>query len=144
MRQSGSAEADISATPLTRVSIFMSVFNVHVNRAPVSGKVIGLHYHHGKFVSVTKKESDLNERQEILMQTDGGTNVAFTQIAGLVARRIYCPLHTGQKLTAGEVFGMIRFGSRLDVYLPHGVEPIVKPGQTMVAGETIIAKLKEK
>ena len=130
--------------PLTRVSIFMSVFNVHVNRAPVSGTVSKLHYRKGKFVSVAEKDSEDNERQEILMTTPKGTQVAFTQIAGLVARRIYCPLHVGQHLKAGEIFGMIRFGSRLDVFLPKGVEPEVKLGQTMVAGETVLAHLKEK
>ena len=130
--------------PLTRISIFMSVFNVHVNRAPVSGTVTKLHYRKGKFVSVAEKDSEDNERQEILMTTPKGTQIAFTQIAGLVARRIYCPLHVGQRLKAGEIFGMIRFGSRLDVFLPKGVEPEVKLGQTMVAGETVLAHLKEK
>ena len=130
--------------PLTRISIFMSVFNVHVNRAPVSGTVTKLHYRKGKFVSVAEKDSEDNERQEILLTTPKGTKIAFTQIAGLVARRIYCPLHVGEHLKAGQVFGMIRFGSRLDVFLPKGVEPEVKLGQTMVAGETILAHLKEK
>ena len=127
---------------LLRVSIFMSVFNVHVNRAPVSGKVTALNYHPGKFVSVAEKDSEDNERQEILLTTNKGIQLAFTQIAGLVARRIYCPLNVGDELKAGQVFGMIRFGSRLDVYLPKGVKPEVLVGQTMVAGETIIAKLK--
>ena len=130
--------------PLTRVSIFMSVFNVHVNRAPITGTVKKLHYRKGKFVSVAEKDSEDNERQEILMATPKGTQVAFTQIAGLVARRIYCPLHVGEQLKAGQIFGMIRFGSRLDVFLPKGVEPLVKLGQTMIAGETILAHLKEK
>lgn len=130
--------------PLTRVSIFMSVFNVHVNRAPISGTVTKLHYNKGKFVSVAEKDSEDNERQEILMTTPKGTRVAFTQIAGLVARRIYCPLHVGEQLKAGQIFGMIRFGSRLDVFLPKGVVPEVKLGQTMVAGETVLAHLKEK
>ena len=130
--------------PLTRISIFMSVFNVHVNRAPVLGIVTKLHYRKGKFVSVAEKDSEDNERQEILITTPLGQQVAFTQIAGLVARRIYCPLHVGEFLKAGQIFGMIRFGSRLDVFLPKGVEPEVKLGQTMVAGETILAHLKEK
>lgn len=129
---------------LTRISIFMSVFNVHVNRAPVKGKVEALNYHPGKFVSVADKDSEENERQEILLRTDNGTQLAFTQIAGLVARRIYCPLKEGDELNAGQVFGMIRFGSRLDVYLPKGVEPEVLVGQTMVAGETVLAHLNEK
>ncbi len=127
---------------LTRVSIFMSLFNVHVNRAPVTGKVVALNYHPGKFVSVAEKDSEDNERQEILLKTDKGVQLAFTQIAGLVARRIYCPLKVGDELKAGQVFGMIRFGSRLDVYLPKGVKPEVLIGQTMVAGETVIAKLR--
>ena len=130
--------------PLTRISIFMSVFNVHVNRAPITGTVTKLHYRPGKFVSVAEKDSEDNERQEILMTTSKGTHVAFTQIAGLVARRIYCPLHVSEQLKAGQIFGMIRFGSRLDVFLPKGVEPEVKLGQTMVAGETVLAHLKEK
>ena len=134
----------LSEEPLTRVSIFMSVFNVHVNRAPITGTVTKLHYRPGKFISVAEKDSEDNERQEILMTTPKGTQVAFTQIAGLVARRIYCPLHVGEQLKAGQIFGMIRFGSRLDVFLPKGVEPLVKLGQTMVAGETILAHLKEK
>ena len=134
----------LAEEPLTRVSIFMSVFNVHVNRAPVTGTVTKLHYRKGKFVNVADKDSEDNERQEILMTTPKGTKIAFTQIAGLVARRIYCPLHVGQHLKAGEVFGMIRFGSRLDVFLPKGVEPEVKLGQTMIAGETVLAHLKEK
>lgn len=129
---------------LTRISIFMSVFNVHVNRAPVKGKVEALNYHPGKFVSVADKDSEENERQEILLKTDKGTQLAFTQIAGLVARRIYCPLKEGDELNAGQVFGMIRFGSRLDVYLPRGVQPKVLVGQTMVAGETVLAHLNEK
>lgn len=127
--------------PLTRVSIFMSVFNVHVNRAPMTGTVVKLHYHKGKFVSVAKKESDFNERQEIVIQGEKGIKVGCVQIAGLVARRIYCPLRIAERLEAGEVFGMIRFGSRLDVYLPQGVKPEVVVGQTMTAGETIIAHL---
>jgi len=134
----------LAEEPLTRVSIFMSVFNVHVNRAPVTGTVTKLHYRKGKFVNVADKDSEDNERQEILMTTPKGTKIAFTQIAGLVARRIYCPLHVGQHLKAGEVFGMIRFGSRLDVFLPKGVEPEVQLGQTMIAGETVLAHLKEK
>ena len=127
---------------LTRVSIFMSVFNVHVNRAPASGKVTALNYNPGKFVSVAEKDSEDNERQEILLTTNEGVQLAFTQIAGLVARRIYCPLKEGDELKAGQVFGMIRFGSRLDVYLPKDVLPEVLVGQTMVAGETVIARLK--
>lgn len=130
--------------PLTRISIFMSVFSVHVNRAPVSGVVDKLIYRPGKFVSVADKDSEDNERQQIVIKMDNGVKVGFVQIAGLVARRIYCPLKEGESLTAGDVFGMIRFGSRLDVFLPKGVKPSVMMGQTMVAGETVLAVMKEK
>lgn len=137
-------ELDIGSEPLTRISIFMSVFSVHVNRAPVSGIVHKLNYRPGKFVSVQDKDSEDNERQEISVIMKSGTKIGFVQIAGLVARRIYCPLKLGDKLTAGQVFGLIRFGSRLDVFLPKGVEPKVIIGQTTIAGETVLADLSEK
>ena len=127
---------------LIRISIFMSVFSVHVNRAPVTGEVTHLEYIPGKFVSVADKDSEDNERQLIGMKATNGERVGFVQIAGLVARRIYCPLKIGDKLKAGEVFGMIRFGSRLDVFLPKGVEPKILLGQVAVAGETILAEMK--
>lgn len=136
-------ELDLGTAPLTRISIFMSVFSVHVNRAPVSGTVSALHYRPGKFVSVADKDSEDNERQEICITRADGIKIGFIQIAGLVARRIYCPLKKGDKLNAGEVFGMIRFGSRLDVFLPQGVEPNVLLGQISVAGETVLAKIKK-
>lgn len=129
---------------LIRISIFMSVFSVHVNRAPVTGEVTHLEYIPGKFISVADKDSEDNERQLIGMKATNGESVGFIQIAGLVARRIYCPLEVGDKLKAGEVFGMIRFGSRLDVFLPKGVVPKVLLGQVAVAGETILADMKEK
>lgn len=134
-------ELDLGAKPLTRVSIFMSVFSVHVNRAPVTGVVDKLHYRPGKFVNVADKDSEDNERQEIVLAAANGHRIGFIQIAGLVARRIYCPLKKGDRLSAGEVFGMIRFGSRLDVFLPNGVEPAVLLGQVSVAGETILADM---
>lgn len=134
-------ELDIGREPLTRISIFMSVFNVHVNRAPVSGTVHALNYRPGKFASVANKDSEDNERQEICIRMPSGIRIGFIQIAGLVARRIYCPLKVGNKLKAGEVFGMIRFGSRLDVFLPKGVEPKVLLGQTSIAGETVLADM---
>lgn len=136
-------EMGLGDKPMLRVSIFMSVFNVHVNRAPVSGTVEILNYRPGKFVNIADKDSEDNERQEITMQTENGQKIGFIQIAGLVARRIYCPLKIGQKLKAGEVFGMIRFGSRLDVFLPDGVHPQVSLGQTAIAGETIIANMSQ-
>lgn len=136
-------ELDIGSEPLTRVSIFMSVFSVHVNRVPVSGIVHKLNYRPGKFVSVQDKDSEDNERQEISVIMKNGTKIGFIQIAGLVARRIYCPLKLGDKLTAGQIFGLIRFGSRLDVFLPKGVEPKVIVGQTTIAGETVLADLEK-
>ena len=132
---------NLGNSPLIRVSTFMSVFNVHVNRNPVSGMVCALKYHPGKFVNVAHKDSEDNERQEICVQKRNGTKIGYVQIAGLVARRIFCPLQVGQQVKRGQVFGLIRFGSRLDVYLPKGVKPLVELGQTMVAGETIIADL---
>ncbi len=136
-------ELDIGTDPLTRISIFMSVFSVHVNRVPVSGIVHKLNYRPGKFVSVQDKDSEDNERQEISVIMKNGTKIGFIQIAGLVARRIYCPLKLGDKLTAGQIFGLIRFGSRLDVFLPKGVEPKVIVGQTTIAGETVLADLEK-
>lgn len=136
-------ELDLGDEPLLRISIFMSVFSVHVNRAPVTGTVDKLHYRPGKLVSVADKDSEDNERQEIAMIAENGERIGFVQIAGLIARRIYCPLKEGEKLNAGQVFGMIRFGSRLDVFLPKGVQPKVLLGQVAVAGETVLADMNE-
>jgi len=134
-------ELDLGTKPMIRISTFMSVFSVHVNRSPVTGTVHKLKYRPGKFVNVADKDSEDNERQEISLIAENGQKVGCVQIAGLVARRIYCPLKEKQELKAGEVFGMIRFGSRLDVYLPEGVYPKVSLGQSMVAGETILADM---
>ena len=126
----------------TRVSVFMSVFNVHVNRAPAAGKITKAGYVPGKFLNATlDKASKDNERQLLAMKTTSGKEICFVQIAGLVARRILCEAKEGMEYKAGERFGLIRFGSRLDVYLPDGVEPQVCVGQTMVAGETVLANL---
>ncbi len=128
----------------TRVSVFMSVFNVHVNRAPAEGKITKAVYVPGKFLNATlDKASKDNERQLLAMKTVSGKDICFVQIAGLVARRILCEAKEGMTYKAGERFGLIRFGSRLDVYLPDGVEPQVCVGQTMVAGESIIANLAD-
>lgn len=128
----------------TRVSIFLNVFNVHVNRVPASGEITKLYYHEGKFFNASlDKASEFNERQEVLMKMDNGDEIAFSQIAGLVARRIVCDLKDNQEVKAGERFGIIRFGSRMDVYLPKNVKPLVTVGQTVIGGETIIADLKE-
>lgn len=129
----------------TRVSIFLNVFNVHVNRVPASGKIKKLYYHPGKFFNASlDKASEFNERQEVLMQMDNGTEIAFSQIAGLIARRIVCDLKEGQEVKAGERFGIIRFGSRMDVYLPKGISPTVSVGQTVIGGESIIADMSIK
>jgi len=127
---------------LTRVSVFMNVFNCHVNRAPVAGRVVAVAYRPGKFfnASMDKASSD-NERNSVCLEMADGRKLAVVQIAGLVARRIVCFTDEGQSLLAGERFGLIRFGSRLDVYLPTGVAPMVALGQTMCAGETVIADL---
>ncbi len=123
-----------------RVSIFMNVFNVHINRSPIAGKITRLVYLPGKFFNASlDKASEDNERQLVALKTAKGDEIAFVQIAGLIARRIVCYLEEGQKVTPGERFGLIRFGSRVDVYLPKGVEPLVEIGQTTVAGETVLA-----
>lgn len=136
------AEIDMGTEPLTRISIFMSVFNVHVNRSPVSGKIHKIHYRPGKFVSVQDKDSEDNEREEYAVITPKGDKIGFVQIAGLVARRIVCFVKEGDELKAGQRFGLIRFGSRLDVFLPKGIEPKVNLGQIAVAGETILADME--
>ncbi len=135
-------ELNMGKQKFTRVSIFMSVFNVHVNRVPAQGKITKSVYIPGKFLNATlDKASKDNERQLLALKTKDGKDLCFVQIAGLVARRILCEAEVGQEYKAGERFGMIRFGSRLDVYLPEGVEPQVALGQTMVAGESVIANL---
>ena len=125
-------------TPLLRVS----VFNCHVNRAPIAGRLVKMAYRPGKFLNASlDKASEDNERNSLLFDIEGGHNLVVVQIAGLVARRIVPFVTEGQNLRTGERFGLIRFGSRLDVYLPEGVEPLVCLGQTMVAGETVMAEL---
>lgn len=136
------AELEMGNAPLTRISIFMNVFNVHVNRAPADGRIEKLAYRQGKFLNASlDKASEHNERQSVRMKLADGRDIAFVQIAGLVARRILIWVEEGQKLGAGERFGLIRFGSRVDVYLPDGVSPLVCVGQNAVAGETVIADL---
>jgi len=135
-------ELGLSDTPLTRVSVFMSVFNCHVNRAPVAGKVEKIAYRPGKFLNASMdKASDDNERNSLVIRMEDDRVLTVTQIAGLVARRIVTFTQDGAVLDRGERFGLIRFGSRLDIYLPNGVTPSVKIGQTMIAGETVIADL---
>ncbi len=126
-----------------KVSVFMNVFDVHVNRAPCSGKVTEVSYHPGKFINASfDKASELNERNAVVMETDGGTKILFVQIAGLVARRIVCYVGKGDTLERGERFGLIRFGSRVDIYLPAGSDIRVKIGDRVTAGETILGYIK--
>lgn len=136
----------VPETPLgveaLKISIFMSVFNVHVNRVPFDGKVIDTFHHRGKFFDARDgRASCENERNGIVLEVAGGVRIAFVQIAGLVARRIISYPRIGDLLVRGERYGLIRFGSRVDVYLPPGVEPHVKLGDSTVAGETILARL---
>ena len=127
---------------LTRVSVFMNVFNCHVNRTPISGTITNIAYRPGKFLNASLDKASVdNERNSLRVQMPDGREIAVVQIAGLVARRIVCFIEAGAKLATGERFGLIRFGSRVDVYLPAGVEPLVSLGQTMIAGETVIAEL---
>lgn len=136
------AELGLGDAPMTRVSVFMSVFNCHVNRLPLAGRITRIAYRPGKFLnaSLDKASSD-NERNGLAVETADGRRYGVVQIAGLVARRILCEVKEGQALMTGEQFGLIRFGSRLDIYLPEGVNPLVCIGQTMIAGETVIADL---
>jgi phosphatidylserine decarboxylase len=126
----------------TRVSIFMSVFDVHINRSPITGRVKRIVYVPGKFVNADlDKASEDNERQHLLVEGPGGLRIGFTQIAGLVARRILSFVKEGDLVEAGERVGLIRFGSRVDVYLPAGTAPRVLLGQRSIAGETIIGEV---
>ena len=138
------AELEMGDAPRPRLSIFMNVFNVHVNRNPVSGQVIAKAYRPGKFFNASfDKASIHNERMSIRLRPDGddgARDLAVVQIAGLVARRIVCDLTQGQGVQRGTRFGIIRFGSRVDVFLPPGTEILVTPGITTVAGETILAR----
>jgi phosphatidylserine decarboxylase len=123
----------------TRVSIFMSVFDVHINRAPISGRVKRIAYVPGKFINADlDKASEDNERQHLLIEGADGLKIGFTQIAGLVARRILAFVREGDAVEAGQRVGLIRFGSRVDVYLPDGIAPRVLLGQRAIAGETIL------
>jgi len=135
------AELGLGTAALPRVSIFMSVFDCHVNRSPVSGRIERMVYRAGKFLNADlDKASEDNERNALVIATERGP-IGVVQIAGLIARRIVPFVREGQTIGAGERIGMIRFGSRLDVYLPEGTRPLVSEGQTSIAGETVIADL---
>ena len=128
--------------PLSRISIFLNVFDVHVNRIPVDGIITKIHYHPGKFFNASlDKASEHNERNSLLIKTPSGQEILVVQIAGLIARRILCDARAEQNVKAGETYGIIRFGSRVDLYLPEDVNPQVIEGQRMIGGETILADL---
>ena len=136
-------ELGLSTGPRWKVSIFLSVLNVHVNRMPADGVVTRIAYRHGAFVSASlDKASVANERNALAIRLPDGHEIAVVQIAGLIARRILCSVREGDPVTAGDRFGIIRFGSRTDLYLPEGLRPLVVEGQTMIGGETVIAELE--
>jgi phosphatidylserine decarboxylase len=135
-------ELNLSTMPMTRISIFLSVFDAHVQRAPVAGEVVTIKYRPGKFLSADKEDASAdNERNSVWIRTPEGIDVVAVQIAGLIARRIVCSAKVGDKLALGETYGLIRFGSRLDTYFPEGANVLVEPGQRAVAGETVLAEL---
>ena len=138
-------EGGLEAVPMTRVSIFMSVFDVHINRAPIAGMIARVVYISGKFLNASlDKASEENERQHFLVESADGLKIGFTQIAGLVARRIVPFVKTGDIVAAGLRVGLIRFGSRVDVYLPAETAPMVALGQRSIAGETVLARVGSK
>lgn len=139
------AELGLDQRPRTRISIFMDVLSVHINRSPVDAEVVATAYRPGKFFNAAlDKASDENERSSMHLRTADGHDICVVQIAGLVARRILSWTRSGQKLRAGERYGMIRFGSRVDVYLPDGLQPLVAVGQLAVAGETVLADFRSE
>ena len=138
-------ELDIEKEVLTRISVFMNVFNCHVNRSPIAGEVKEINYRPGKFFNASLDKASVdNERNSLVLKVPDGRQIVVVQIAGLVARRIVSFVKPKQKLRIGQRFGLIRFGSRVDIYLPTGVQPLVCLGQTMVSGETVIADLTSK
>lgn len=139
-------ELDMGDEPRARVCVFMNVFNVHVNRTPADGIIKRISYRPGKFLNASLDKASVdNERNSFQLEMDDGKNdLAFVQIAGLVARRIVCQVNEGQPVAAGQRIGLIRFGSRVDVYLPKGVQPLVSEGQTALAGETVLADMQSK
>ncbi len=135
-------ELGLGAAPRWRVGIFLSMLDVHVNRVPADGTVTRIAYRHGAFINASlDKASEENERNAVAIRLHDGREIAVVQIAGLIARRIVCDLREGDVVHAGNRFGIIRFGSRTDLYLPEGTRPLVAEGQTMIGGETVIADL---
>ncbi|GAA3363513.1 phosphatidylserine decarboxylase [Saccharopolyspora gregorii] len=138
-------ELGLGDRPMTRISAFLTVFDVHVQRLPVDGEIVRAAYRPGKFLSADlDKASEDNERNSLLLRTDDGQELAVVQIAGLVARRIVCSVQSGERATAGSTYGLIRFGSRVDLYVPAGSRVLVEPGQRTVGGETVLAELPER
>lgn len=138
------AELGLGAEPRARVSAFLSVFDVHVQRIPLDGEVVRVAYRPGAFLSADlDKASEVNERNSLLLRGSGGHELAVVQIAGLVARRIVCSVGEGDAVRMGQTYGLIRFGSRVDLYLPPGSEVLVRPGQRTVGGETVLATLPD-
>ncbi|MDO9709750.1 phosphatidylserine decarboxylase [Paracraurococcus lichenis] len=138
-------ELGLGPLPRWRVAIFLSVLDVHVNRVPVDGTVTRIAYRPGKYLNASlDKASEDNERNALALRLPDGRDMAVVQIAGLIARRILCDVREGDMLRAGQRFGIIRFGSRTDLYLPPGVLPLVAQGQTMIGGETVIAELGQR
>jgi phosphatidylserine decarboxylase len=135
-------ELGLGSEPRWRVSIFLSVLNVHVNRVPANGVVTRIAYRHGAFVTASlDKASTSNERNALAIRLSTGQEIAVVQIAGLIARRILCSVREGDPVQIGDRFGIIRFGSRTDLYLPNGLPPLVAEGQTMIGGETLVAEM---
>ena len=135
-------ELDLPRVPAPRVSVFLSVLDVHVQRIPADGRVVDVQYRHGRFLSADlDKASDDNERNALLLETVDGARVGIVQIAGLLARRIRCDVGPGDEVAAGETYGLIRFGSRVDTYLPVGSTVAVEVGQRTIGGETVLAQL---
>jgi phosphatidylserine decarboxylase len=135
-------ELGLGPAAMTRISVFMNVFNCHVNRLPIAGTIMKVAYRPGKFLNASLDKASVdNERNALAIRLPDGRDYAVVQIAGLVARRIVCDVKAGQTLRTGERFGMIRFGSRLDIYLPPGVQPLIALGQSALAGETVLADL---
>lgn len=138
-------ELNMGDKPRVRITVFLSVFDVHVNRVPAAGEITESVYVPGEFISAADDDAgERNERQLLRMTTEEGHDIAFSQVAGLIARRILCDVEVGQSLNRGDKFGLIRFGSRNDIYLDEGMEALVEVGQTMIGGETVIAKVVKK
>ncbi|MQA07358.1 MAG: phosphatidylserine decarboxylase [Pseudonocardiaceae bacterium] len=137
-------ELELGAGSMLRISVFLSVFDVHVQRIPMDGHIARVRYRAGKFLSADlDKASEENERNTVLLETTSGERLIIVQIAGLVARRIVCQVNEGEKVNIGSTYGLIRFGSRVDTYLPLGSRPLVRAGQRTIGGETVLAELPD-